>query len=116
MVRLDGRRAVLMSVLKTGKASTIDIINSINEKLPQIRAIMPPELKIEALERSIGIRARGHFRRDTRSGDRRRADRLVDPAVPGQLAQHADHYHFDSLVDSGVDLLSVGAWAKPSTS
>jgi multidrug efflux pump subunit AcrB len=38
MVRLEGRRAVLMSVLKTGKASTIDIINSINEKLPQIRA------------------------------------------------------------------------------
>ena len=30
MVRLEGRRAVLMSVLKTGKASTIDIINSIN--------------------------------------------------------------------------------------
>ncbi len=28
MVRLQGRRAVLMSVLKTGKASTIDIINA----------------------------------------------------------------------------------------
>src|SRR6202035_365351 len=41
MVRLEGRRAVLMSVLKTGKASTIDIINSINQKLPQIRASLP---------------------------------------------------------------------------
>src|SRR5277367_1707793 len=48
MVRLEGRRAVLMSVLKTGKASTIDIIDSINQKLPQARASMPPELKVEA--------------------------------------------------------------------
>jgi CzcA family heavy metal efflux pump len=58
MVRLEGRRAVLMSVLKTGKASTIDIINSINEKLPQIRAQLPPELKIEPLsDQSIFVRA-----------------------------------------------------------
>jgi multidrug efflux pump subunit AcrB len=58
MVRLEGRRAVLMSVLKTGKASTIDIINSINEKLPQIRASLPPELKIEALsDQSVFVRA-----------------------------------------------------------
>jgi multidrug efflux pump subunit AcrB len=58
MVRLDGRRAVLMTVLKTGKASTIDIINSINEKLPQIRASLPPELKIEALsDQSIFVRS-----------------------------------------------------------
>jgi multidrug efflux pump subunit AcrB len=58
MVRLEGRRAVLMSVLKTGKASTIDIINSINAKLPQIRNILPPELKIEALsDQSVFVRA-----------------------------------------------------------
>src|SRR5580693_7256975 len=58
MVRLEGRRAVLMSVLKTGKASTIDIINSINEKLPQIRATLPPELEIEPLsDQSIFVRA-----------------------------------------------------------
>jgi multidrug efflux pump subunit AcrB len=58
MVRLGGRRALLMNVLKTGKASTIDIINSINEKLPQVRASMPPDLKIEALsDQSIFVRA-----------------------------------------------------------
>jgi multidrug efflux pump subunit AcrB len=58
MVRLDGRRAVLMSVLKTGKASTIDIINSINEKLPQIRAALPAALKIEAIsDQSVFVRA-----------------------------------------------------------
>jgi multidrug efflux pump subunit AcrB len=58
IVRLEGRRAVLVSVLKTGKASTIDIINSINEKLPQLRASLPPELKIEALsDQSVFVRA-----------------------------------------------------------
>src|SRR3984957_13043915 len=58
MVRVEGKRAILMSVLKTGKASTIDIINSINEKLPQVRAAMPPELKIQALsDQSVFVRA-----------------------------------------------------------
>jgi multidrug efflux pump subunit AcrB len=58
MVRLEGKRAILMNVLKTGKASTIDIINSINEKLPQVRAALPPALKIEALsDQSIFVRA-----------------------------------------------------------
>jgi len=57
MVRLEGRRAVLMSVLKTGKASTIDIINSINQKLPQIRASLPTNLKIEPLsDQSVFVR------------------------------------------------------------
>jgi multidrug efflux pump subunit AcrB len=58
MVRLGGKRALLLSVLKTGKASTIDIINSINAKLPQIRTLMPADLKIEALsDQSVFVRA-----------------------------------------------------------
>jgi multidrug efflux pump subunit AcrB len=58
MVRLDGRRAILMNVLKTGKASTIDIINGINERLPQIRTSLPTELKIEPIsDQSVFVRA-----------------------------------------------------------
>jgi multidrug efflux pump subunit AcrB len=58
VVRVGGTRAILMSVLKTGKASTIDIINSINQKLPQVRAAMPPELTIQALsDQSVFVRA-----------------------------------------------------------
>src|ERR1700723_4372370 len=58
VVRVEGKRAILMSVLKTGKASTIDIINSINQKLPQVRAAMPAELKIQALsDQSVFVRA-----------------------------------------------------------
>jgi len=58
IVRLDGRRAVLMTVLKTGKASTIDIINNIDGKLQQIRAALPPQLKVEPLsDQSVFVRA-----------------------------------------------------------
>ena len=39
IARLEGRRAVLMSVLKSGKASTLDIINAIKEQLPEIRRL-----------------------------------------------------------------------------
>ena len=58
MVRVNGRRSVLMSVLKTGKASTIDIIDSINQKLPQIRGSLPGSLKVEATsDQSIFVRS-----------------------------------------------------------
>jgi multidrug efflux pump subunit AcrB len=58
MVRLGGKRALLLSVLKTGKASTIDIINSINAKLPQIRAVLPSALKIQPIsDQSVFVRA-----------------------------------------------------------
>ncbi len=66
MVRVDGQRAVLMSVLKTGKASTIDIINSINQKLPQIRASLAERAEDRGDQRSVGVRACGHLRRDPR--------------------------------------------------
>src|SRR3984957_10158601 len=58
MARVDGKRAVLMNVLKTGNASTIDIINGINQKLPLAQANMPPELKLAAIsDQSIFVRA-----------------------------------------------------------
>jgi multidrug efflux pump subunit AcrB len=58
MVRVDGRRSVLMSVLKTGKASTIDIIDGIYQKLPQIRASLPSALRIEATsDQSVFVRS-----------------------------------------------------------
>jgi multidrug efflux pump subunit AcrB len=42
VVQLDGRKGVLMSVLKIGSASTLDIINGIKARLPDIKAALPP--------------------------------------------------------------------------
>ncbi len=41
IVRVDGRRAVLMSIQKTGSASTLDIVSTIKDKLPLIRELLP---------------------------------------------------------------------------
>ena len=58
IVRLDGHRAILMSVLKTGTTSTLDIIKNLKQKLPEVRDIVPPELKIQTLgDQSIFVRA-----------------------------------------------------------
>src|SRR3984885_3382635 len=58
IARLEGRRAVLMSVLKSGTSSTLDVINAIKEKLPQIRATLPSSLKIEAIgDQSLFVRS-----------------------------------------------------------
>jgi multidrug efflux pump subunit AcrB len=49
IVRLDGHRAVLMSIMKNGSASTLDIIAGVKAKLPLIRQTLPSSLKIVTL-------------------------------------------------------------------
>ncbi|EDT04116.1 acriflavin resistance protein [Burkholderia ambifaria IOP40-10] len=46
IVRVGGRRAVLMSILKNGSASTLDIIAGVKAKLPRIEQTLPPSLKL----------------------------------------------------------------------
>ncbi len=46
IVRVDGHRAVLMSILKNGSASTLDIISGVKAKLPLIEQTLPPGLKL----------------------------------------------------------------------
>lgn len=58
IVRINGLRAVLMSVQKTGSASTLDIVNRVKSLLPQIRASMPPELHLSTFsDQSIFVTA-----------------------------------------------------------
>ncbi len=49
IVRVNGQRAALLSVLKTGEASTLDIISGVKERLPRLQASLPPELEIHPL-------------------------------------------------------------------
>ena len=58
IVRRDGRRGVLMSVLKTGSSSTLDIIKGIKERLPGIRGQLPPGFNIDLVgDQSVFVRA-----------------------------------------------------------
>ena len=58
IVRVDGQRASLLSVIKTGDASTLDITEGIRQKLPQVTAQLTPALRITPLgDQSIFVRA-----------------------------------------------------------
>ncbi|MFL6543813.1 MAG: efflux RND transporter permease subunit, partial [Candidatus Udaeobacter sp.] len=58
VVRSDGRRGSLMTVLKSGNVSTLDIVAGIRKMLPAILATLPPELKITPIgDQSIFVRA-----------------------------------------------------------
>ena len=49
IVRVNGQRSALVTVQKTGKASTLDIISKIKSELPQVEQEMPRNLKIQLL-------------------------------------------------------------------
>jgi len=49
IVHTDGTHAVLMTVLKAGTASTLDIIAHVKALLPQIKASLPKELTLKAV-------------------------------------------------------------------
>src|SRR3984957_1134990 len=49
IVRQDGRRGVLISVLKAGSASTIDVVKGIRQILVHAVQTLPPNLNIKAL-------------------------------------------------------------------
>ncbi len=58
MVHVEGRRSVLMSILKNGNVSTLDIASHVKEMLPAIAAKLPKELKTTLLfDQSIFVRA-----------------------------------------------------------
>ncbi|XGV96947.1 MAG: efflux RND transporter permease subunit [Leptolyngbya sp. BL-A-14] len=58
VVRQDGHRASLLTILKSGGASTLDVVDRIKGVLPRIRSTLPPELDLKLLfDQSIFVRA-----------------------------------------------------------
>jgi CzcA family heavy metal efflux pump len=58
IVRQDGARGALLSVLKNGGASTITIVKNIKDMLPGLQATLPPELNMKLLfDQSLFVRA-----------------------------------------------------------
>ena len=58
IVRLNGERGSLITVLKNGAASTLSVVQGVKKLLPQIRQEVPPDLKVETLaDQSIFVRA-----------------------------------------------------------
>src|SRR5271169_1984186 len=58
VVRSDGRRSVLLSVIKNGNASTVDVVREVRKALKVARASAPPGMEIKELfDQSVFVTA-----------------------------------------------------------
>jgi CzcA family heavy metal efflux pump len=58
VVHVDGARAVLTTILKTGSASTLDIVQGVKDALPKIETTLPSSFKISLFnDQSIFVKA-----------------------------------------------------------
>ena len=58
MVHVEGSRSVLMSILKQGSSSTLDVVSRVKEMLPKTMERLPKELKTTLLfDQSVFVRA-----------------------------------------------------------
>jgi CzcA family heavy metal efflux pump len=58
IVRQDGHRGVLISILKSGNASTLNVVKGVRDLLPRILSTVPPGLKLTPLaDQSVFVRA-----------------------------------------------------------
>src|SRR5215813_12534240 len=57
-VRRNGRRSALLTILKSGGASTLDVVNRVRARMPSVLATLPPSLKLDFLfDQSLYVRA-----------------------------------------------------------
>jgi len=57
IVRVDGQRSVMMSIMKTGSASTLNIIKDVRGKLDYVKGQLPSQMRVESLsDQSIFVR------------------------------------------------------------
>ena len=83
VVRENGKRAVLLSVIKNGNASTLDVVGGVRKAprdRPRRRATRPQH---RGALRSVGVRQIVDRRRVARGRDRCRAHRTDDPLFLG---------------------------------
>jgi multidrug efflux pump subunit AcrB len=58
IVHVNGSRAVLTSILKTGQGSTLAVVSGVRAMIPQIQATMPPNFKMTLInDQSIFVKA-----------------------------------------------------------
>src|SRR5712671_1919747 len=57
IVREDGRRSVLLSIIKNGNASTLQVVNAVHKALQVSRAAAPPGMRInELFDQSVFVK------------------------------------------------------------
>ena len=54
-VLVDGKQSVMIVVMKGSEASTLDVVNGIKEKIPQLQKVLPESLHIRLLNDASGF-------------------------------------------------------------
>ncbi len=58
IVRMDGQRGALITIMKSGSASTLDVVEKVKNQIPQVRKTVTPDLDIkEFADQSLFVRA-----------------------------------------------------------
>jgi multidrug efflux pump subunit AcrB len=58
IVRQNGQRGLLVSALKNGSASTLDVVNAIKDKLPSLLPLLPRGIEVKLLlDQSVFVKA-----------------------------------------------------------
>ncbi|RYD31621.1 MAG: efflux RND transporter permease subunit, partial [Verrucomicrobiaceae bacterium] len=58
IVRKDGGRGVLVTVMKSGSASTMEVVNRVKEELPKVIAALPKEIEVQQfVDESVFVKA-----------------------------------------------------------
>ena len=58
IVRQNGKRGALLTVLKNGRTSTLDIVDGVRKAIPRVTAGLPPSLRVTPLfDQSIFVRS-----------------------------------------------------------
>ena len=104
IVRQDGVRSTLISVLKNGAASTLDVADGVKRAMAAtLKTLIAAGRDGEGIHRSVALRPRRDLRRGARRRDRRGADGADDPALPRFVAEHDHHRHLDPARGAVVD-------------
>jgi multidrug efflux pump subunit AcrB len=57
IVRQDGKRGALVTILKNGDASTLSVVQGVKKLLPRVQTTLPPQMKIQPLaDQSVFVR------------------------------------------------------------
>ena len=99
VVRKDGQRSVLLSIIKNGNASTLEVVNAVRNALDSDPRRGAGRHAHRRTVRPVGVRQAGDRRRAARGRDRGRPDRADDPAVPGLVALDPGRHDVDSARD-----------------
>jgi multidrug efflux pump subunit AcrB len=58
MVRDNGTRSTMLTILRNGNASTLDVVDRVKKALPKVMSTLPPELRLNLLfDQSIFVKA-----------------------------------------------------------